>query len=239
MNQAARALNEISQSLNFNKRLPPLDAYEGLDTPPQLEYTDQTSWITSHANNYAPSAIVLSQAKSGTWQQMLASLEAINRLRHPNVGEAYIKWRSQDMLVKRLWEDVKFPGVDPDPVYTQIRRKYCAAVKKLINEKAEKGEDDTAALIFLNETYNKKLMLARKFEVSTESFTDRVRAIKAKKAKEAQEAKNAEKRIQEIEAEEEREEMMEQGEDEDFVVVEMEDADDEDFEWEGDDWDMS
>ncbi|KAF7879843.1 uncharacterized protein EAF02_008013 [Botrytis sinoallii] len=210
MNQAARALNEISQSLNFNKRLPPLDAYEGLDTPPQLEYADQTSWITNHANNYAPSAIVLSQAK----------------LRHPNVGEVYIKWRSQDMLVKRLWEDVKFPGVDPDPVYTQIRRKYCAAVKKLINEKAEKRKRMT-------------LLLYTKFEVSTESFTDRVRAIKAKKAKEAQEAKDAEKRIQEIEAEEEREEMMEQGEDEDFVVVEMEDADDEDFEWEGDDWDMS
>ncbi|TGO62511.1 hypothetical protein BCON_0019g00470 [Botryotinia convoluta] len=236
MNQAARALNETSQSLNFNKRLPPLDPYEGLDTPPQLEYKDQIAWIASHANNYAPSAIVLSQAKSGTWQQMLASLEAINRLRHPNVGEAYIKWRSQDMLVKRLWEDVEFPGVDPDPVYTQIRRKYCSAVKKLINEKAEQEEDDTSALIFLNETYNKKLMLARRFEVSIESFSDRIRAIKAKKAKEAEEA---EKRIKEIEAEEEREEMMEQGGEEEFVVLEMEDADDEDFEWEGDDWDMS
>ncbi|KAF7936516.1 uncharacterized protein EAE97_007882 [Botrytis byssoidea] len=236
MNQAARALSEISQSINSNKKLPPLDPYEGLDAPPQLEYKDQISWIASHANNYAPSAIVLSQAKSSSWQQMLASLEAINRIRHPNVGEAYIKWRSQDMLVKRLWEDVKFPGVDPDPVYTQIRRKYCTAVRKLINEKAEQEEDDTSALIFLNETYSKKLMLARRLEVSTESFSDRIRAIKAKKAKEAEEA---EKRIKEIEAEEEREEMMEHGGDEEFVVLEMEDADDEDYEWEGDDWDMS
>ncbi|TGO22970.1 hypothetical protein BPAE_0149g00330 [Botrytis paeoniae] len=238
MNQAARALNETSQSLDFNKRLPPLDPYEGLDTSPQLEYKDQIAWVASLANNHTPSAIVLSQAKSGTWQQMLASLEAINRLRHPNVGEAYIKWRSQDMLVKRLWEDVKFPGIDPDPVsvYTQIRRKYCTAVKKLIKEKVEQGEDDTSALIFLNETYNKKLMLARRFEVSTESFSDRIRAIEAKKAKEA---KEAEKRVQEIEAEEEREEMMEQGGAEEFVVLEMEDADDEDFEWEGDDWNMS
>ncbi|TGO35971.1 hypothetical protein BHYA_0139g00180 [Botrytis hyacinthi] len=238
MNQAARALSEISQSLNSNKKLPPLDPYEGLDAPPQLEYKDQIAWITSHATNHAPSAIVLSQAKSGTWQQMLASLEAINIIRHPNVGEAYIKWRSQDMLVKRLWEDVKFPGVDPDPVYTQIRRKYCTAVKKLINEKAEQGENDNSALvkIFLNETYSKKLMLARRLEVITESFSDRIRAIKAKKAKEAEEA---EKRTKEIEAEEEREEMIEQVGDEEFVVLEMVDADDEDFEWEGDDWDMS
>ncbi|KAF7900676.1 uncharacterized protein EAF01_007978 [Botrytis porri] len=239
MNQAARALNETSQSLNFNKKLPPLEPYEGLDTTPQLEYKDQIAWIASHANNHAPSAIVLAQAKSSTWQQMLASLEAINRVRHPNVREAYIKWRSQDMLVKRLWENAKFPGVDPDPVYTQIRRKYCTAVKKLINEKAEQGEDDTAALIYLNETYNKKLMLARRFEVSNESFSDRIRTIKVKKAKETQEAKEAEKRIKEIEAEEEREEMMEQGGDDEFVVLEMEHADDEDFEWEGDDWDMS
>ncbi|ATZ52006.1 hypothetical protein BCIN_07g05390 [Botrytis cinerea B05.10] len=216
MNQAARALSEISQALNFNKGLLPLEPYEGLDTPPQLEYKDQISWIAIHANNHAPSAIILSQAKMITWQQMLTGLETVNRLRHPNVGEAYIKWRSQSMLVRRLWEDAKFPGVDPDPVYTQIRRKYCTAVKRLINEKAEQGEDDIGALIFLNETYNKKLMLARKLEESQE----------------------AEKRIKEIEAEEEREEMMEQGGDDEFVVVEVEDADDEEFGWENDDWDM-
>ncbi|TEY62719.1 hypothetical protein BOTCAL_0158g00140 [Botryotinia calthae] len=232
MNQAARALSEISQALNFNKGLLPLEPYEGLDTPPQLEYKDQISWIASHATNHTPSAIILSQAKLGTWQQMLTSFETINRLRHPNVGEAYIKWRSQSMLVRRLWEDAKFPGVDPDPVYTQIRRKYCTAVKRLINDRVEQGEDDIGALIFLNETYNKKLMLARKFEVSTESFSDRIRTIKAKKAQEAQE------RIKEIEAEEEREEMMEQGGDDEFVVVEVEDADDEEFDWEDDDWDM-
>lgn len=45
MNQAARALSEISQALNFNKGLLPLEPYEGLDTPPQLEYKDQISWI--------------------------------------------------------------------------------------------------------------------------------------------------------------------------------------------------
>ncbi|KAM0159207.1 hypothetical protein ACHAPG_003689 [Botrytis cinerea] len=236
MNQAARALSEISQALNFNKGLLPLEPYEGLDTPPQLEYKDQISWIAIHANDHAPSAIILSQAKMSTWQQMLTGLETVNRLRHPNVGEAYIKWRSQSMLVRRLWEDAKFPGVDPDPVYTQIRRKYCTAVKRLINEKAEQGEDDIGALkIFLNETYNKKLMLARKLEVSTESFSDRIRAIQAKKAQESQEA---EKRTKEIEAEEEREEMMEQGGDDEFVVVEVEDADDEEFGWENDDWDM-
>ncbi|KAF7956942.1 hypothetical protein EAE96_004266 [Botrytis aclada] len=238
MNQAACAMNETSQSFNFNKRLPPLEPFEGLDTPPLLEYKDQTAWIAILATTHAPSAIVLAQAKSGTWQQMLASLEAINRVRHPHVGEAYIKWRSQDMLVKRLWKDVKFPGVDPDPVYTKIRRKYCTVVKKLINEKAEKGEDDTSALIYLNETYNKKLMLARKVEVSTQSFTDRIRAIKDKKAKEAKEAEEFEKRIKEIEAEEEREEMMEQGGDDEFVIVEIEDAGDEEFDWEDDDWDM-
>lgn len=45
MNQAACALSEISQALNFNKGLLPLEPYEGLDTPPQLDYKDQFSWI--------------------------------------------------------------------------------------------------------------------------------------------------------------------------------------------------
>ncbi|KAK6606438.1 hypothetical protein H4I96_04900 [Botrytis cinerea] len=236
MNQAARALSEISQALNFNKGLLPLEPYEGLDTPHSSSIRIRfPGLLFIHANDHAPSAIILSQAKMSTWQQMLTGLETVNRLRHPNVGEAYIKWRSQSMLVRRLWEDAKFPGVDPDPFYTQIRRKYCTAVKRLINEKAEQGEDDIGALIFLNETYNKKLMLARKLEVSTESFSDRIRAIQAKKAQESQEA---EKRTKEIEAEEEREEMMEQGGDDEFVVVEVEDADDEEFGWENDDWDM-
>lgn len=104
------------------------------------------STLQSHANNHAPSAIVLSQASSGTWQQMLASLEAINRLRHPNVGEAYIKWRSQDMLVKRLWEDVKFPGVDPDPVYVSAFYMIsCGNRIRLIYDR-HKSAEDTAPL---------------------------------------------------------------------------------------------
>ncbi|KAJ8071922.1 hypothetical protein OCU04_002227 [Sclerotinia nivalis] len=93
---------------------------------------------------------------------MLANIEIINRLRHPNVCEAYIKWRSQDMLVRRLWAHAKFPGVDPDEVYTQVRRKYCIAARKLVFDKEEHGLDDSSALIYLNETYNKILTTARK-----------------------------------------------------------------------------
>ncbi|KAF7863089.1 hypothetical protein EAF04_007172 [Stromatinia cepivora] len=217
MNQAARALHQVTVSLDFAKKLPPLEPYEGLESPPQLVYQDQIEWIANHARNNIPSSIVLSQAKAGTWQHMLANIKIINRLRHPNVGEAYIKWRSQDMLVRRLWPDAKFPGLDPDEVYTQVRRKYCITARKLVVDEEEHGLDDHSALIYLNETYNKKLTTARKAKVSTKILLDRIASIKAKKSKEA---------AQKIEEEDA------------FVIVEMDEGDEERCDWEGDDWDM-
>ncbi|APA05257.1 predicted protein [Sclerotinia sclerotiorum 1980 UF-70] len=162
MNQAAHALHQVTVSLDFVKEILPLEPYAGLESPPQLVYQDQIEWIANHARNNIPSSFVLSQAKASTWQQMLANIEIINRLRHPSVDEAYIQWRSQKMLVRRLWPDTKFPGVDPDEVYTQVRRKYCIAAKKLVFDKEQYSLDDSGALIYLNETYNKKLTTARK-----------------------------------------------------------------------------
>lgn len=51
---------------------------------------------------------------------MLSKLEHANRARHPKMSEAYIKFRSQDMMVRRLWPDAKFPGEDPDEIYVSF-----------------------------------------------------------------------------------------------------------------------
>lgn len=71
--------------------------------------------------------------------------------------------------------------------------------------------------VYLQETYHKKLIAARKAKVSnaSSSFSDRIASIKAKKNKEA-----AEK----IEN------------DDEFVIVEAEEADEEEYDWEQDDW---
>lgn len=77
---------------------------------------------------------------------MLTGLETVNRLRHPNVGEAYIKWRSQSMLVRRLWEDAKFPGVDPDPVYVSIPGRRTRRRRTKLTDGRHKFEENTAQL---------------------------------------------------------------------------------------------
>lgn len=85
-----------------------------------LSQTPKLTPPQNHATINPPSQSVLSASKANTWQQMLANLEAVNRVRHPNTGEAYIKWRSQDMLVRRLWNGVQFPGEDPDAIYVSF-----------------------------------------------------------------------------------------------------------------------
>ncbi|ESZ94913.1 hypothetical protein SBOR_4705 [Sclerotinia borealis F-4128] len=223
MNAAVRALHQVTLSIDCVKKLPPLEPYEGLDSPPQLMYQDQIGWITNYATNNACCPIILSNAKSGSWQQMLMNIETVNRLRHPNVQQEYIKWRSQDMLVRRLWPKAMFPGMDPDELYTQIRKNYCTAARKLTGELDEQGLDYESALIQLKKTYNKKLAAARKAKAGTGigEFLDRICAIKAMKSN---------REAGEMEAEDE------------FVVVEVEDGDVDEGEGEGkceeDDWDM-
>ncbi|QSZ31382.1 hypothetical protein DSL72_000947 [Monilinia vaccinii-corymbosi] len=211
MNAASHALHQATNFPEFVKNLPPLKSYKHPGSPPQLEYQDQISWITNYAAHNACSERALVEARSKTWQQMLESLEAVNRIRHPYVGEEYIKWRSQDMLVRRLWPAARFPGVDPDRIYTSIRRRYCNAARRLVGKMDEQGSDYMDVLVKLNETYNKKLTAERK---AIETYIKKLAARR--------EAKNA---AQAIEAED------------GFVVVEWEHEDEGEGCWEEDGWD--
>ncbi|KAB8301564.1 hypothetical protein EYC80_003408 [Monilinia laxa] len=217
MNAASRTLYQVTLSLDFAKKLPPLNPYEGLDSSTKFVYRDQISWITNYAENNICPPRVLFEAKSTTWQKMLENLETVNRTRHPNVSEEYIQWRSQDMLVRRLWPAAKFPGADPDELYTYIRRKYCSAARKLVGERDERGIDYTDDLVKLNITYNEKLSAARKANVSEGGLLQRLCGIQAKQSQDT---------AGQIEAEDE------------FVVVEKEDEGVREERWVEGDWNM-
>ncbi|RAL64203.1 hypothetical protein DID88_002095 [Monilinia fructigena] len=139
---------------------------------------------------------------------MLERIEAVNRTRHPNLSEEYIQWRSQDMLVRRLWPAAKFPGADPDELYRR---------QKLVGERNKQGIDYTDDLVKLNIIYNEKLSVARKTKVSKGGFLQRLCGIQLKQSQDT---------AQENEAEDE------------FVVVEKEDKGEGDEGCVDGDWNM-
>ncbi|ESZ94912.1 hypothetical protein SBOR_4704 [Sclerotinia borealis F-4128] len=137
--------------MDWAHNLPPLD--EGSNEAVELTYQDQCDLLMKRVDKFPMQSQLAEQ--SGLIGGM-KYIEGFSKLWHPNAGDAYINYFTQVLAAQIFWPNFDFPGVDPDPVYTQVWSEYFDAAVELVHRKYPRDMYD------LSKEFADKLFVARR-----------------------------------------------------------------------------